>query len=124
MHGKLIRQHRSASYKTRTKSGAKRRAQRTLLAEAQNWRCAYCHCCLEPNTATTEHIIPAGLGGLNHFFNCVAVCLPCNQEAERASRWIGTANEIRAHVDRIKFMVEWLGDWEPEPYVKFVPLLE
>lgn len=59
------------------------RRRRDRLAEAQNWRCAYCATDLDIETATIEHAIPLwvckefgvdlGTG------NLVATCLECNQ---------------------------------------------
>ena len=62
---------------------AVRRELRNRLAEAQNWRCAYCHCSLDPETATIEHVHPLGLGGAHDWENMVVACRPCNAEANR-----------------------------------------
>lgn len=60
----------------------KRRTQRIRfrqrVAEAQNWRCCYCGCRIEPGTATLDHVIPKTKGGGSEYGNCVAACLPCN----------------------------------------------
>lgn len=70
----------------RNRQGSKRkRARRNRVAEAQNWRCAYCGCDLDIDTATTEHVIPvcqlreAALGDEN----CVVACSDCNWRASR-----------------------------------------
>lgn len=55
-----------------------KRARRNRLAEAQNWRCAYCGCGLEPGTATIEHVVALCLGGPHSEENMVAACEPCN----------------------------------------------
>lgn len=52
---------------------------RARLAEAQNWRCAYCHGCLEPDTVTIEHVVPLVLGGEDAWENMAAACQRCNQ---------------------------------------------
>lgn len=54
---------------------------RRALAEAQNWRCAYCAAVLEadgPTLATAEHIVPSGAGGREARLNLVSACLACN----------------------------------------------
>ena len=48
------------------------------LAEAQNWRCAYCHCHLDFGSVTIEHVHPLSLGGAHAWENMVAACEPCN----------------------------------------------
>jgi 5-methylcytosine-specific restriction endonuclease McrA len=55
-----------------------RRQLRERLAEAQNWRCCYCGLRLEPETATLEHVVPYGQGGMTSWDNCVVACSPCN----------------------------------------------
>ncbi len=79
---------------------AKRRF-RTRLAEAQNWRCCYCGCRLEPETATIEHVKPRALGGSNTWENCAAACDPCNSKrGGRTSRTV-TQRRQRAWWNRI-----------------------
>lgn len=54
---------------------------RRALAEAQNWRCAYCAAVLDangPTLATAEHVVPSGAGGREVRLNLVCVCLACN----------------------------------------------
>lgn len=63
----------------RQRSTAQRRVDRFRAAEAQNWRCAFCHTGLEPETATTEHVLPLALGGWDAWENIVAACLACNR---------------------------------------------
>lgn len=68
----------SPSYFRRTQGSKRRREMRTRLAEAQNWRCAYCGAALEPGTVTTDHVVSLARGGPNHWANMVASCRPCN----------------------------------------------
>ncbi|WP_369817290.1 HNH endonuclease [Phenylobacterium sp. Root1277] len=56
---------------------------RLRLAEAQNWRCAYCSGRLHMDGtrrdgATVEHVTPRMLGGSNSKDNLVAACRACN----------------------------------------------
>lgn len=56
---------------------------RTRLAEAQNWRCAYCgiKCTDEReigHSATIEHIVPRSIGGRDVWENMVMACKNCN----------------------------------------------
>lgn len=57
------------------------KAVRRALAEAQNWRCAYCAVVLEPNgptMATVDHVVPQGVGGATVRENLVSACAACN----------------------------------------------
>jgi hypothetical protein len=56
---------------------------RVALAEAQNWRCAYCSGVMEdrgrgPRVATIEHVIPRSRGGTEARLNLVVACHACN----------------------------------------------
>jgi len=56
---------------------------RLQLAEAQNWRCAYCSGVMLLDgdldaSATIDHIVPRRSGGTIAFANCVAACRACN----------------------------------------------
>ena len=58
-------------------------AKRIRLAEAQNWRCAYCSGLMHDDGmrqdgATIEHLVPIILGGGRDRDNLVAACLACN----------------------------------------------
>ena len=58
-------------------------AKRIRLAEAQNWRCAYCSGLMHDDGmrldgATIEHIVPIILGGGRDRDNLVSACLACN----------------------------------------------
>jgi hypothetical protein len=58
---------------------------RTDLAEAQNWRCAYCsvEMVLDPEAwdgATREHLTARRFGGEDCWSNLVAACRACNDE--------------------------------------------
>lgn len=58
-------------------------AKRIRLAEAQNWRCAYCSGQMHDDGmrqdgATIEHIVPIILGGGRERDNLVSACLACN----------------------------------------------
>lgn len=61
-----------------------REMRRQLLGE-QNWRCAYCGCSLEFETATIDHVIARSRGGGNDWDNLVVCCFPCNQDKARTS---------------------------------------
>lgn len=63
-----------------TKSSVLRRR---MLAEAQNWRCAYCAAEMvdaagQPNAATVDHVAPRAVGGRDDPLNLVVACLSCN----------------------------------------------
>lgn len=56
---------------------------RRMLAEAQNWRCAYCAAEMvdageQPNAVTIDHVAPRAVGGRDDPLNLVAACLSCN----------------------------------------------
>jgi len=57
-----------------------KKCKRIALAEAQNWRCAYCGCVMEIETSTADHVVPRSKGGSNFHTNLVAACFLCNQE--------------------------------------------
>jgi hypothetical protein len=64
---------------------------RVRLAEAQNWRCAWCRCNLEPFTVTIDHVIGLVLGGPDDWDNMVASCYPCNQRrGQETMRYFNT----------------------------------
>lgn len=54
------------------------------LAEAQNWRCAYCAIVMQaddkeaPDAITRDHFVPKCEGGPNHVDNVVVACRDCN----------------------------------------------
>ena len=55
------------------------------LAEAQNWRCCYCHERMDgdvgaPDCATIEHVQPMSKGGVDEWSNMAAACKKCNQD--------------------------------------------
>jgi hypothetical protein len=57
---------------------------RWALAEAQNWRCAYCNCEMEaapqgPSSLSREHVVPVARGGSDDWRNLVAACVACNR---------------------------------------------
>lgn len=61
--------------------GTVSKSRRFALAEAQNWRCAYCTVGLEPNGARgaiVDHILPRRVGGLAVWPNLVCACFECN----------------------------------------------
>jgi 5-methylcytosine-specific restriction endonuclease McrA len=84
---------------------AARRAMAHRLAEAQNWRCAYCHCALDFATVTIEHVQPLGDGGAHDWGNMVAACEPCNAARNGSSR--RAARPAAAAIAR-------LGDFWPQ----------
>lgn len=56
---------------------------RRMLAEAQNWRCAYCAAAMtddaaHPIAATVDHVAPRAVGGRDEPLNLVAACRACN----------------------------------------------
>jgi 5-methylcytosine-specific restriction endonuclease McrA len=56
---------------------------RTKLAEAQNWRCAYCGGRMdgkknEPDAPTFEHLVPTSQGGPDTISNVVITHRRCN----------------------------------------------
>src|SRR5690242_12451898 len=61
----------------------RRRALRSVLAEAQGHRCCYCGIALAPSGAahdaeTLEHMIPVAAGGRDEWLNTVVACRLCN----------------------------------------------
>ncbi len=74
----MSRRGRWRNVRNRGGTSAKR-AMRFRLCEAQNWRCAYCGCALEPETATIEHAMPLSWGGAHAWENLIAACEPCNR---------------------------------------------
>lgn len=64
-------------------SSGQRRRRRVALAEAQNWRCAYCGGVMEmdahgPALATIEHLILRRGKTRRWRDNCVSACWGCN----------------------------------------------
>ena len=62
---------------------SEKRRRRLRLAEAQNWRCAYCLGEMHMDGtrldgATIEHLTPKSLGGDNRAENLVSACKACN----------------------------------------------
>jgi HNH endonuclease len=71
-----------------------RRELRSLLCEAQNWRCCYCgEDMTDPpaeggrghrlTDASVEHFIPRTRGCPDAWWNCVAACVRCNSSRPR-----------------------------------------
>lgn len=63
---------------------ASKPTKRTRLAEAQNWRCAYCSGLMimhgvGPSLVTREHLVPVSKGGSDDHDNLVAACKACNE---------------------------------------------
>lgn len=63
---------------------SKSNVSRIALAEAQNWRCAYCCGPMSkerpgPYLATREHLVPVSKGGVHDRANLVAACRACNE---------------------------------------------
>ena len=57
---------------------------RTLLAERQNHRCAYCggytNFVYKKDRPTIEHVLPRVRGGRDHPDDCVMACYRCNSK--------------------------------------------
>jgi 5-methylcytosine-specific restriction endonuclease McrA len=51
-----------------------------FLKDNRNAKCIYCGKKLNPDSATTDHIIPISEGGNNTQVNLVVVCFDCNNE--------------------------------------------
>ena len=85
---------------------------RWRLAEAQNWRCAYCSAVMTsepggPTEATRDHVVPKSLGGADGSRNLVAACFSCNLVKADFDAWAFAHARMRAvHARR------WLpGRW-------------
>lgn len=57
---------------------------RTRVAEAQGWRCCYCHRVMDTEgnssmSVTLEHWEPVSKGGNDDYDNCLAACAKCNR---------------------------------------------
>jgi len=66
---------------------------RTRLAEAQNWKCAWCGCKTthirnRHNSFTIEHVQPRSLGGTDCWDNLAMACATCN--SKRGTKSIDT----------------------------------
>jgi hypothetical protein len=64
--------------------GKSTRWRRIRLAEAQNWRCAYCAGAMAyegagPDCATIDHLVPKLFGGTLRYDNCISACRACNE---------------------------------------------
>lgn len=60
------------------------------LSEAQNHRCAYCHCVLvyeqdRNESMTIDHVVPVSKGGKRKWINEVAACARCNRLKDNMS---------------------------------------
>lgn len=76
-----------------------------VLAEAQNWRCAYCgiRCHGSPGAgdeATIDHVTPIIAGGLRQWANEVMACRLCNEG--RGAMWARQYFIIVGHKGREK----------------------
>lgn len=83
---------------------------RMALAEAQNWRCAYCagsmvHEGDGPGVATFEHVVPRALRGGNSRDNLVVACRACNAARDRFH------DATRFH--RLRRRLAAIGIWPP-----------
>lgn len=52
---------------------------RNSIFEAWNWKCAYCDCSLNLDTATLDHIVPKRKGGHSTRNNLCCSCTRCNR---------------------------------------------
>lgn len=74
---------------------------RIALAEAQNWRCAYCGIAVQievddrDTRLSIDEVVPRCAGGLRVWSNQVIACALCNQGrgAMRAERYFGRVQE-------------------------------
>ncbi|WP_122465927.1 HNH endonuclease [Brevundimonas lutea] len=85
---------------------------RWRLAEAQNWRCAYCSAVMTsepggPTEATRDHVVPRSVGGDDSSQNLVAACFSCNVVKADLDAWGFARARMRAVRAR-----RWLpGQW-------------
>lgn len=101
-----------------------------LLAEAQNWRCAYCGChCHDTGNSwsapSREHVVPVVAGGLHVWENEVMACRLCNngrgamwarrylEKVQRVGRWKAFKWAIRGRRLRRKQRSESFGQSPP-----------
>ena len=83
---------------------------RQHIFESWGWKCAYCDCDLNENTATIDHIRPRHKGGKSTRANMAASCVKCN--FQKASRPVfDYYNETHPHyseqrASKIKMWVE------------------
>jgi len=82
---------------------------RQQIFEAWNWRCAYCDCQLNSNTATIDHIIPKHKGGHNTRNNLACCCSGCNRSKASAMPFEWFNQENRNYSDlRADKLKKWL----------------
>lgn len=101
---------------------------RTRCAEAQNWRCCYCHkpMSLENGhkmSVTLEHVTPISKGGGDDYESCAAACKRCNNRrgnrelSEDMTQFISEpkdpARGLRRRVKRALRIIEEGRDIEP-----------
>lgn len=86
------------------------------LAEAQNWRCAYCGVQVNviygrnnPKKATRDHVVPKRKGGSNHYENMVMSCAGCNFAKDDFE-----ANDFKM----IRFALIQRGIWLPGTFLR------
>lgn len=62
-------------------------------------RCVYCLRPLGPSAATTDHLVPRSLGGLETLDNLSLCCVPCNRArgTTRLTEWIDGLPLLNAH---------------------------
>lgn len=57
---------------------------RRNLFKRDRFTCQYCHCRLQSEELTIDHIIPRSQGGVSSWENCVLACVECNnRKADR-----------------------------------------
>jgi hypothetical protein len=110
------------------------------LAEAQNWRCAYCGGLMAfegmgADVATVDHLLARSAGGTDGKWNLVAACAGCNsgrgqdfpaqqffrlrQRLRRLGLWAACTTPSRPLFARLRRMG---SRWTPKPGVRrFIP---
>lgn len=82
---------------------------RQHIFEAWNWKCAYCDCQLNPDTATIDHIIPKHKGGQNVRNNMACCCSDCNKSKASVflDVWFSQGNRNFSE-ERLVKLKEWM----------------
>ena len=90
-----------------------------VLFNRDGWRCQYCGCRVNRETAEVEHVVPVSRGGGSSWSNCTTSCRPCNKsKADRTPEEAGMTLKASPktphalHFWDVLRCDEWHDDWD------------
>lgn len=109
-----LRLHTRANIKWRMPKFRKK-----VLFNRDGWKCQYCGCKVNRDTAEVEHVLPTSRGGVSSWQNCITACRPCNKtKSNRTPEEAGMKLLSRPrmphplHFWDIFRCDEWHADWD------------